>query len=90
MEERGVFGMERAEGPCADARTQAESSCSEAARLKVVAREAAVALQATMRNLSQAALELEDAHSAVDAHQVTDAKVAARTPIAASWKRPRP
>jgi len=78
MEERGVFGMERAEGPCADARTHAESSCSEAARLKAVAQEAAVALQATMRNLSQAALELEDAHSAVDGHQVTDAKVAAR------------
>jgi hypothetical protein len=78
MEERGVFGMERAEGPCADARTHAESSCSEAARLKAVAQEAAVALQTMMRNLSQAALELEDAHSAVDAHQVTEAKVAAR------------
>ena len=71
--------MERAEGPCSDARTQGESACSEAARLKVVAREAAVALQTAMRNLSQASLELEDAHSAVDAHQVTDAKVAART-----------
>jgi hypothetical protein len=31
-----------------------------------------------MRNLSQASLELEDARSAVDAHQVNDAKVAAR------------
>jgi hypothetical protein len=78
MEERSVLGVERAEGPCADARTHAESACSEAARLKVVAQEAAVALQAMMRNLSQAALELEDAHSAVDAHQVADAKVAAR------------
>jgi hypothetical protein len=78
MQERSVFEVEKAEGPCGNARTQAESACSEAARLKLVAREAAVALQATMRNLSQAALELEDAHSAVDAHQVTDAKVAAR------------
>jgi hypothetical protein len=79
VEDSQLFGMERAEGPCAEARSQAESPCSEAVRLKVVAREAAVALQVAMRELGQAARELEDADSAVDVNLVTDAKVAART-----------
>jgi hypothetical protein len=71
--------MEQAVGPCGDARSQAESACSEAARLKVVARDAAVALQTAMRELAQAAVRSEDASSALDSHQVTDAKVAARS-----------
>ena len=79
MEPEAWYGMEQAGGPCGDARSQAESACSEAARLKVVARDAAVALQAAMRELAQAAVRSEDASSALDSHQVADAKVAART-----------
>jgi hypothetical protein len=78
MDPRPAPETTQATGPCADLRSRAESACSESARLKVLAREAAIALQAATRDFTRAAGDLQDAEAAGDANRASEAKMAAR------------